>query len=105
MNNFKYMKITTKIRAYKKLVPTPYLVLRDGGVEENISYMIEPTAQVKFMDDMIARFLKVFVKLYASEELSDIDRDKLKRYLDKIIDAKDAVNPREPKGGIYPKKY
>lgn len=99
------IRTKTKIRSYKKMVPSPFLVLRDDGLKESLADIIEPTVQVRFMNDMVARFLKVFVKLYADEELSDGDRDKLKRYLDKIIDAKDAVNPREPKGGIYPKRY
>jgi hypothetical protein len=103
MNNSKYMKTATK--TYRKLTPSPFFLLRDEAHKENVADMLEPTTQVRYFNDITARFLKTFVKLYAREELSDSDREKLHRYLDKVIEAKDAVSPREPKGGMYLKKF
>lgn len=84
---------TKNIRQYR-ISPYSALTLRDKPEAEQ-------TIQGKYFDDMAGMFLKRFVKLYGPEELSDEDRAKLRRYLDRVFDAKDAVTPREPKGGMY----
>ena len=70
-------------------------VLRDGGE------FIPQTIQGRYFEDMVSMFLKQFIKMYGPEELSDADREKMRKYLERVFDAKDAVTPREPKGGMY----
>jgi F0F1-type ATP synthase delta subunit len=70
------------------------LVLRD-------SQEIEPSIQQKYFNDVAGMFLRRFAKMYGNDELSDDERARMRRYLERVFDAKDAVTPREPKGGMY----
>lgn len=63
-----------------------------------------PPIQTRYLNDVTAYFLKAFLKVYGNEELTDEDRAKIRRYLEKIFEARDAVNPPEPKGGFYTRK-
>lgn len=76
-------------------------VLREGSAPD----LLEPSIQVKYLNEAVGAFLRTFIRVYSQEELSDDDRDRLKKYLDRVFEAKDAVTPREPKGGMYLRKY
>lgn len=67
-------------------------VLRDvpEGVEQPI--------QVRYLNEVMGFFLRTLVKMYSKDVLSKEDRSNLKRYLDKIIEAKDAIDGRLPGG-------
>lgn len=65
---------------------------------------VEPPIQASYLNMVMGMFLRVLVKeAYESKELSDESRIKLRKYLERIFDAKDALSAREPKDGFYKK--
>lgn len=83
------------IHEYLSRLPRlPGMVLRDAQE-------VEPSIQQKYFNDMAGMFLRRFAKMYGPDELTDDERARMRRYLDRVFDAKDAVTPREPKGGMY----
>jgi hypothetical protein len=103
-------KTITKTREYAKTVSMPQVFVKDGATTAYIlrdvsSDLAEQSIQHRYLNEAMGVFLRTLVKVYSPEELGDEDRAKLRRYLDKILDAKDAVTPREPEGGMYLRKY
>lgn len=62
---------------------------------------IEPPPQVAYFTLVMKLFQQALVKLNGPEELTDETRAKLRGYLERVFEAKDAVTGAEPKGGIY----
>jgi hypothetical protein len=59
---------------------------------EAVSSQNEKPIQIRYMNDVTVLFLKKFSLFYTAESLSDKDKTDLRRYLDKMIEAKDAVS-------------
>lgn len=78
-------------------------ILRDKPNEP--AEHVELTIQMRYLNDAMGIFLRGLMKVYSAEELTDEDRERLRRHLDRVFDAKDSVTPREPKGGFYPRTY
>ena len=70
--------------------------LRDAPIQKT-----ESAVQAQYMDLLISSFLRTLVKVYAPEAMSDADKTKLRKYLDRIIEAKTIATGEEPKGGFY----
>lgn len=66
------------------------MVLRDLSEQET-------PIQISYLNTVVGLFLRTLVKAYSPEDLSDEDRANLRRYLEKIFDAKDALLGKEPK--------
>lgn len=62
---------------------------------------VKPPIQTEYFDLMMGTFLKNLAKFYASEAPTAADKEKLKRYFDRIIEAKSAAVGEEPQGGFY----
>ena len=65
---------------------------------------IEPPIQVNYLNMLMGMFLRILVKVYAEDDLAETDRAKLRKYLERIFEAKDVIMCKEPKGGFYPRK-
>ena len=63
-------------------------ILRDS------SDTIHPPVQSEYLNEVLGFFLRTLVKIYLPAELSDLDRKNLKKYLDKVIEAKDTIDGR-----------
>lgn len=48
--------------------------------------------QIRYFNDVVCLFLKTFSKFYSQDELTEADKANLKRYLDKMIEAKGAIS-------------
>lgn len=66
---------------------------------------VEPTIQTRYFNDAVALFLKKFIKIYDNQPISAEDKARIKHLLEKVLEAKDTVNPSEPSGGMYLRKY
>lgn len=62
---------------------------------------VRPSIQTEYLDLVMGTFLKTLAKFYSSDNPSAADKEKLKRYFDKIIEAKSAAVGEEPRGGFY----
>lgn len=60
--------------------------------------------QVSYMNMLMGMFLRKLVKVYSHEPLSDDDRARLRKYLERIFEAKDNLSGKEPDGGFYGRK-
>jgi len=76
-----------------RLTLEPIHLLRDlpEGVRQPI--------QTQYLNEVMGFFLRTLIKIYSPEVLADTDRKNLTRYLDKIIEAKDAIDGRRAGGG------
>lgn len=74
-----------KISVY--LIPNTEAFVRDGGAIRG-----DGPIQIKYFNDLVGLFLKTFSRFYCAESLTDADRANLRRYLDKMIEAKDSMS-------------
>jgi hypothetical protein len=64
----------------------------------------EPPIQISYLNMLLGMFLRKLVKVYSPEDLSEEDRVKLRKYLERIFEAKDNLSGKEPHGGFYSRK-
>jgi hypothetical protein len=62
---------------------------------------VKPPAQNLYLNEVMGFFMRTLIKVYGTTELTDKDKANLKRYLDKVIEAKDAIDGKTPEGRIY----
>ncbi len=48
--------------------------------------------QIRYFNDVVCLFLKTFSKFYSQDELTPEDKANLRRYLEKMIEAKEAIS-------------
>jgi hypothetical protein len=53
---------------------------------------VEQPLPNRYLNEVMGFLLRTLVKVYAAEELSDRDKTNLRRYLEKVIEAKDNVD-------------
>ncbi len=87
----------TKIKAYS-VVQEKALFLRDmpympPQLSQESGNSADRPVQIRYLNDVVGLFFNTFAKVYSSEPLSDESREKMRRYLEKIFEAKDAINP------------
>ncbi|HVT75003.1 MAG TPA: hypothetical protein VHD69_01110 [Candidatus Paceibacterota bacterium] len=72
-----------------------YMTLRDmpEGVDSPV--------QTSYLNMIIGMFLRTFIKIYAPGEFSEEDRAKLRKYLERIFEAKDATIGKSKEGREY----
>ncbi|HVU06748.1 MAG TPA: hypothetical protein VHE10_03105 [Candidatus Paceibacterota bacterium] len=77
---------------YSSLKPV-YLTLRDlpEGVEQPI--------QTSYLNMLMGMFLRILVKIYSPDDLVEEDRAKLRKYLERIFEAKDALMGKDTGNG------
>lgn len=88
--------MTTKIatRTYRKwTVPSVYLFRDQPDIDQSI--------QGNHFNNMSALFLRRFAKMYAAGGISQDERARIRRQLERVFDAYDALYPIEPEGGMY----
>lgn len=78
-----------KVKAYS-VTQEKALFLRDmpraaANIQSNIQLNL---------NDVAGLFMTTFAKIYSAEPLSDENRAKMRKYLEKIFEAKDAVSMR-----------
>lgn len=54
--------------------------------------------QIQYLNEVMGYLLRTLVKVYSKEPLANVDRDNLKRYLSKVIEAKEAIDGRDEQG-------
>ena len=57
--------------------------------------------QTLYLNEVVGFFLRTFIKVYGKEALTDKDKANLKRYLEKVVEAKDAIDGRFKEGREY----
>jgi hypothetical protein len=74
---------------------------RDAFVLRDDPQSAAQPVQTLYLNEVMGFFLRTLVKVYAAGELSDKDKANLKRYLDKVIEAKDAIDGKVKGGREY----
>lgn len=70
-----------------------YVITRHVRVLHDINLIQqERPIQVRYFNDVVSLFLKTFSKFYATESLTEADKANLRRYLEKMIEAKEAIS-------------
>ena len=62
------------------------------------------SVSASYMNMVVGMFLRLLVKVYSQEELSEENKVKMRKYLERIFEARDAALGKEPKDGFYPKR-
>ncbi|MBI5134186.1 MAG: hypothetical protein HZA81_02255 [Candidatus Taylorbacteria bacterium] len=57
--------------------------------------------QANYLNMLLGMFLRKLVRVYSPDELSEEDRAKMRKYLERIFEAKDNLSGKEPAGGMY----
>lgn len=57
--------------------------------------------QKKYLNELYAVFFVRLMKAYAESDISDADRNRLRKLLEDIFEMKDAMIGKVPKGGLY----
>lgn len=66
------------------------MVLRDAPQSEQ-------PIQVTYLNTVVGMFLRLLVKVYSPEDVTEEERARLRKYLERILEAKDAMLGKEPK--------
>jgi hypothetical protein len=83
----------------RSYLASPYakrLILRDVPGKD-----VPQPVQTLYLNEVVGLFLKTFIKVYGEKELSETDKANLQRYLDKVIEAKDALDGKFKEGKEY----
>lgn len=61
----------------------------------------ESPVQTQYLNFLAGAFLRALAKVYCAESLTEADKAKLRKYLERLIEAKESLSEEEPKGGLY----
>lgn len=86
---------TKKIKAERKYVVSSYAKLLNDLPEG-----VTPSIQTIYLNEVMGLFMRTLVKVYSPGELSDKDRANLKRYFEKVLEAKDALDGKTTGGRV-----
>ncbi|HEY9481137.1 MAG TPA: hypothetical protein VIR98_02830 [Candidatus Paceibacterota bacterium] len=82
--------MTTAHRAYKIHSPFRSFILRDE------SEGLPETVQMQYLNQVMSLLQRTLMKVYGPVELSDKDKANLRRYIEKVIEAKDIIDGKFP---------
>lgn len=79
---------------YKKAVASKYYIPRHSSILRDQSESSSETKpiQVRYFNDVMILFIKSLSKFYSQDSLTEDDKANLRRYLNRMIEAKDAMS-------------
>lgn len=81
-------------------IPSPYSLKMQDFLLRDLPFDADQPIQSRYMNEVLGFLLRALVKVYGPAELTDKDKADLRRYLDNVIEAKDAIDGKSS-GKIY----
>ncbi len=82
-----------------KKYPLPLNTLKLNDLPES-----SESVSASYLNMVMGMFLRLLVKVYAPEELTEESKAKMRKYLERLFEAREAIDGKEPKGGFYAKR-
>ncbi len=60
---------------------------------------VRQPVQTQYLNEVMGFLLRTLVKVYSKEELADTDKTNLRRYLEKVIEAKNFIDGKDDTPG------
>lgn len=80
------------MRTYKV---SPFYRISSAKMLRDLPRELGPSVQNQYLDLVVGLFMRSLVRVYSPDALTEADVAKLKKYLDRIIEAKGALSQSE----------